>query len=146
MYREWSKKIYCFTVAGSHHTKWKAGAGGEKDRVIEDGGRSKDPAGQDGGITTGGTVVLWFSEHSILFIVIHVLVTHFYTHLTLSGFQELANAKGNILENKELLDSLNKTKASSITISDSLTESVRLQASLDQVCKEWHSILFPLYS
>ena len=46
--------------------------------------------------------------------------------------QELANAKGNILENKELLDSLNKTKASSITISESLTESVRLQASLDQ--------------
>lgn len=46
--------------------------------------------------------------------------------------QELANAKGNILENKELLDSLNKTKASSITISDSLVESVRLQASLDQ--------------
>lgn len=60
----------------------------------------------------------------------------------MSGFQELANAKGNILENKELLDSLNKTKASSITISDSLTESVRLQASLDQVCKDWHSILF----
>lgn len=48
-------------------------------------------------------------------------------------FQELANAKGNILENKELLDSLNKTKASSITIADSLAESVRLQASLDQV-------------
>ena len=45
--------------------------------------------------------------------------------------QELANATGNILENKELLDSLNKTKASSITISESLTESVRLQASLD---------------
>ncbi|XP_022324921.2 cytoplasmic dynein 2 heavy chain 1-like isoform X2 [Crassostrea virginica] len=49
-----------------------------------------------------------------------------------SLLEELANAKGNILENKELLDSLNKTKASSITISDSLTESVRLQASLDQ--------------
>ena len=48
-------------------------------------------------------------------------------------FQELAGAKGNILENKELLDSLNKTKASSITIADSLSESVRLQASLDQV-------------
>ena len=47
--------------------------------------------------------------------------------------QELANAKGNILENKELLDSLNKTKQSSITISDSLAESVRLQAVLDQV-------------
>ncbi|XP_076467409.1 LOW QUALITY PROTEIN: cytoplasmic dynein 2 heavy chain 1-like [Babylonia areolata] len=48
-----------------------------------------------------------------------------------SLLEELASAKGNILENKELLDSLNKTKASSITISDSLTESVRLQASLD---------------
>ena len=47
--------------------------------------------------------------------------------------QELASAKGNILENKELLDSLNKTKASSITIADSLAESVRPQASLDQV-------------
>ncbi|XP_052794024.1 cytoplasmic dynein 2 heavy chain 1-like isoform X3 [Mya arenaria] len=49
-----------------------------------------------------------------------------------SLLEELANAKGNILENKELLDSLNKTKASSITIADSLAESVRLQASLDQ--------------
>ncbi|OWF37256.1 Cytoplasmic dynein 2 heavy chain 1 [Mizuhopecten yessoensis] len=49
-----------------------------------------------------------------------------------SLLEELANAKGNILENKELLDSLNMTKASSITITDSLTESVRLQASLDQ--------------
>ncbi|KAK3801155.1 hypothetical protein RRG08_006872 [Elysia crispata] len=49
-----------------------------------------------------------------------------------SLLEELANAKGNILENKELLDSLNKTKASSITITESLTESVRLQASLDQ--------------
>ncbi|KAI0210443.1 Cytoplasmic dynein 2 heavy chain 1 [Lamellibrachia satsuma] len=46
--------------------------------------------------------------------------------------EELANATGNILENKELLDSLNKTKQSSITISDSLVESVRLQAALDQ--------------
>ncbi|CAL1541204.1 unnamed protein product [Lymnaea stagnalis] len=49
-----------------------------------------------------------------------------------SLLEELANAKGNILENKELLDSLNKTKASSITITDSLVESVRLQTSLDQ--------------
>ena len=49
-----------------------------------------------------------------------------------SLLEELANAKGSILENKELLDSLNKTKASSITISDSLSESVRLQTSLDQ--------------
>ncbi|KAL3878520.1 hypothetical protein ACJMK2_030860 [Sinanodonta woodiana] len=49
-----------------------------------------------------------------------------------SLLQELASAKGNILENKELLDSLNKTKASSITIAESLAESVRLQQSLDK--------------
>lgn len=55
-----------------------------------------------------------------------------------SLLQELANAQGNILDNKELLDSLNKTKASSITIAESLTESMRLQASLDQVkCLEF---------
>ena len=47
--------------------------------------------------------------------------------------QELANAKGNILENKELLDSLNKMKASSTTVAESLQESVQLQTSLDQV-------------
>jgi len=58
------------------------------------------------------------------------MIKYFYLK---NPFQELANAKGNILENKELLDSLNKTKASSITIADSLAESVRLQASLDQV-------------
>ena len=40
---------------------------------------------------------------------------------------------GNILENKELLASLNQTKASSTTISDSLKESIRLQADLDKV-------------
>ncbi|CAH1776602.1 unnamed protein product [Owenia fusiformis] len=49
-----------------------------------------------------------------------------------SLLEELANATGNILENKKLLDSLTKTKASSITISESLTEAQRLQASLDQ--------------
>ena len=38
-----------------------------------------------------------------------------------------------MLENRELLDSLNKTKESSITIAESLAESVHLQASLDQV-------------
>ncbi|XP_055895255.1 cytoplasmic dynein 2 heavy chain 1-like isoform X1 [Biomphalaria glabrata] len=53
-------------------------------------------------------------------------------NLESSLLEELANAKGNILENKELLDSLNKTKASSITITESLVESVRLQSSLDQ--------------
>ncbi|XP_076446844.1 LOW QUALITY PROTEIN: cytoplasmic dynein 2 heavy chain 1-like [Babylonia areolata] len=48
-----------------------------------------------------------------------------------SLLEELANATGNILENKELLDSLNKTKASSITISEALSESMQLQISLD---------------
>ncbi|KAG5445317.1 Cytoplasmic dynein 2 heavy chain 1, variant 2 [Clonorchis sinensis] len=46
--------------------------------------------------------------------------------------EALANAHGNILENKELLHSLNKTKQSSMTISDSLKESSRLQAELDK--------------
>jgi len=45
----------------------------------------------------------------------------------------LANAKGNILENKELLDSLNQTKQNSVTIAQSLAESVTLQTSLDAV-------------
>ncbi|XP_074649972.1 cytoplasmic dynein 2 heavy chain 1-like [Tubulanus polymorphus] len=49
-----------------------------------------------------------------------------------SLLEELANAQGNILDNKELIESLNKTKVSSITISESLSESVRLQSSLDQ--------------
>lgn len=46
--------------------------------------------------------------------------------------QELANAKGNILENKELLESLNKTKESSATIEKSLEESIKLTESLDK--------------
>jgi len=49
------------------------------------------------------------------------------------GLQELANAKGNILENKDLLDSLNQTKQNSMTITQSLAESVKLQTSLDTV-------------
>ncbi|KAK6269223.1 hypothetical protein J4Q44_G00394590, partial [Coregonus suidteri] len=44
----------------------------------------------------------------------------------------LATAQGNILENKGLIDSLNQTKSSSALIQDSLRESHRLQASLDQ--------------
>ncbi|MEQ2273004.1 Cytoplasmic dynein 2 heavy chain 1, partial [Xenotaenia resolanae] len=44
----------------------------------------------------------------------------------------LASAQGNILENRELIDSLNQTKASSALIQESLVESHRLQASLDQ--------------
>ncbi|XP_033122293.1 cytoplasmic dynein 2 heavy chain 1-like, partial [Anneissia japonica] len=49
-----------------------------------------------------------------------------------SLLETLAQAEGNILENKNLLDSLNKTKESSQTISNSLSESVELQTSLDQ--------------
>lgn len=45
----------------------------------------------------------------------------------------LATTQGNILENKELIESLNQTKASSALIHQSLTESHRLQTSLDQV-------------
>ena len=46
--------------------------------------------------------------------------------------QTLATSQGNILENKELLDSLNETKVKSNTISESLAESTRLQKSLDE--------------
>uniref|UniRef100_A0A4W6FB81 Dynein cytoplasmic 2 heavy chain 1 n=1 Tax=Lates calcarifer TaxID=8187 RepID=A0A4W6FB81_LATCA len=49
-----------------------------------------------------------------------------------SLLETLATAQGNILENRELIDSLNQTKASSALIQDSLLESHRLQASLDQ--------------
>ncbi|MBN3304013.1 DYHC2 protein, partial [Amia calva] len=49
-----------------------------------------------------------------------------------SLLETLATAQGNILENKDLIESLNKTKASSALIQDSLTESHRLQVSLDQ--------------
>ncbi|XP_047126593.1 cytoplasmic dynein 2 heavy chain 1 isoform X1 [Hydra vulgaris] len=49
-----------------------------------------------------------------------------------SLLESLANAEGNILENKELLSSLNKTKLSSITISDSLKDAHQIQASLDK--------------
>ncbi|KAK3531386.1 hypothetical protein QTP70_018186, partial [Hemibagrus guttatus] len=49
-----------------------------------------------------------------------------------SLLQTLATAQGNILENKELIESLNQTKASSALIHAALTESHRLQSSLDQ--------------
>ncbi|XP_073719558.1 cytoplasmic dynein 2 heavy chain 1 [Misgurnus anguillicaudatus] len=49
-----------------------------------------------------------------------------------SLLETLATAQGNILENKELIESLNQTKASSALIHQSLTESHRLQTSLDQ--------------
>ena len=50
-----------------------------------------------------------------------------------SLLEELASAKGNILENKELLESLNKTKESSATIEKSLIESLKLTENLDKV-------------
>lgn len=50
-----------------------------------------------------------------------------------SLLEELASAKGNILENKELLESLNKTKESSATIEKSLEESLKLTENLDKV-------------
>ncbi|KAI4889837.1 hypothetical protein NFI96_027314, partial [Prochilodus magdalenae] len=49
-----------------------------------------------------------------------------------SLLETLATAQGNILENKELIDSLNQTKASSALIHESLSESHRLQTALDQ--------------
>ncbi|KAF6780509.1 hypothetical protein AHF37_00019 [Paragonimus kellicotti] len=54
--------------------------------------------------------------------------------------QELANAHGNILENKELLQSLNKTKQSSMTIAESLVESTRLQLELDKERDVFHPL------
>ncbi|CAH8515920.1 unnamed protein product [Schistosoma mattheei] len=54
--------------------------------------------------------------------------------------EELSNAHGNILENKELLSSLNKTKQSSLVVTNSLKESLRLQAELN---KE-RNVFYPL--
>ncbi|XP_063237932.1 cytoplasmic dynein 2 heavy chain 1 [Bacillus rossius redtenbacheri] len=47
---------------------------------------------------------------------------------------ELANAQGDILQNKELLSSLNEAKANSAAVHVSLSESKRLQAELEQEC------------
>ncbi|NXC70641.1 DYHC2 protein, partial [Anhinga anhinga] len=46
--------------------------------------------------------------------------------------QTLATSQGNILENKDLVESLNQTKASSALIQESLAESHRLQSFLDK--------------
>jgi dynein heavy chain 2, cytosolic len=46
--------------------------------------------------------------------------------------EELATSKGNILENKTLLDSLNETKTKSMTIAAALNESYKLQQVLDK--------------
>ena len=56
-----------------------------------------------------------------------------YNNQHISHFQELASATGNILENKQLLDSLTKTKESSNTITESLATSQQLQLNLDKV-------------
>uniref|UniRef100_A0ABM5FWF4 Cytoplasmic dynein 2 heavy chain 1 n=2 Tax=Agamidae TaxID=81953 RepID=A0ABM5FWF4_9SAUR len=49
-----------------------------------------------------------------------------------SLLETLATSQGNILENKDLIESLNQTKASSALIQESLVEFQRLQISLDQ--------------
>ncbi|XP_077915202.1 cytoplasmic dynein 2 heavy chain 1 isoform X5 [Halichoerus grypus] len=49
-----------------------------------------------------------------------------------SLLETLATSQGNILENKDLIESLNQTKASSALIQESLKESYKLQISLDQ--------------
>ncbi|NXK72907.1 DYHC2 protein, partial [Amazona guildingii] len=49
-----------------------------------------------------------------------------------SLLETLATYQGNILENKDLIESLNQTKASSALIQESLAESLRLQSSLDK--------------
>ncbi|XP_041438616.1 cytoplasmic dynein 2 heavy chain 1 isoform X2 [Xenopus laevis] len=49
-----------------------------------------------------------------------------------SLLETLATSQGNILDNKDLIESLNQTKASSALIQESLSESHRLQLSLDQ--------------
>lgn len=46
--------------------------------------------------------------------------------------QKLAESKGNILENKELIESLEQTKDKSSQIQQSLQESNKLQISLDE--------------
>uniref|UniRef100_A0A8C4HES0 Cytoplasmic dynein 2 heavy chain 1 n=1 Tax=Dicentrarchus labrax TaxID=13489 RepID=A0A8C4HES0_DICLA len=74
------------------------------------------------------------------------LCTHLKQHrLEVINQQTLATAQGNILENRELIDSLNQTKASSALIQESLLESHRLQASLDQVLKHCTFSIFHLH-
>lgn len=55
------------------------------------------------------------------------------TQLEESLLQELASSKGNVLENQELIASLNKTKSSSNDIAIGLNESHDLQISLEEV-------------
>jgi dynein heavy chain 2 len=44
----------------------------------------------------------------------------------------LATSTGNILENQQLIDSLDETKAKGTTVKESLEESTSLQESLDE--------------
>jgi len=63
----------------------------------------------------------------------HLLINEFISSFLFLCVKDLANATGNILENKELLQSLNKTKEKSATITNSLEESVTLGEDLDKV-------------
>lgn len=69
------------------------------------------------------------------------------TQLEESLLEELASSKGNVLENQELIDSLNKTKSSSNEIAAGLKESKNLQQSLEEVMifKTWLRLYVVLY-
>lgn len=54
--------------------------------------------------------------------------------------QKLASAQGDILQNKDLLNSLNQTKANSEEISKALAESKNLEAQLDKECESYKPI------
>ncbi|OMJ92391.1 hypothetical protein SteCoe_4833 [Stentor coeruleus] len=54
--------------------------------------------------------------------------------------EELATATGNILENKSLIESLNRTKTNSIEIGESLKKSQELQASVDRQREEYRPL------
>ncbi|XP_034239710.1 cytoplasmic dynein 2 heavy chain 1 [Thrips palmi] len=54
--------------------------------------------------------------------------------------QQLAQAQGDILQNKDLLASLNETKAKSAAISESLEESSRLQSELNKECDTYRPL------
>ena len=54
--------------------------------------------------------------------------------------EELATATGNILENKSLIESLNRTKSNSIEITESLKKSQELQASVDKQREEYRPL------
>lgn len=73
-------------------------------------------------------------------VILQVLQVFLFLHVCNVGdffcLQTLATSQGNILENKDLIESLNQTKASSALIQESLAESHRLQSSLDQVEKK----------